>query len=408
MEIIKQKNLQQVIFAITCVFSFSLLRSRGEVDIEAWLLWINNISEHGLINGYIANKDMYPPFTNVIFSLVLKFSALTNISVLVSLKLFIFGSLLITSLIFLAWTKNWLLAIAVQAGFTLNAMALSYIDIFIAPFLLISLYALYNRNFLLFTIFYFINVMIKWQGIIILPFILLYILNISSLKEIKNIIWGKIASQIVLPSVVLVVFVFMIFGREVYDTFDRAMKEDMLSGYALNLSWIITRIVYFLNPEANFFEYGIMKIIYIKSGEISYFTKFIFFVFFFSTLIACFKEKKSFINLLKFSVIGYLIYFAFNTCVHENHLFLASLLSLLILNYDSKFLTEAIGIMLAFNINMFLFYGTLGDQPYIHGYFGAEISVILSALFIIFFMMIYLPVLNILIKNFVKPKPIKT
>jgi len=236
MEIIKQKNLQQVIFAITCVFSFSLLRSRGEVDIEAWLLWINNISEHGLINGYIANKDMYPPFTNVIFSLVLKFSALTNISVLVSLKLFIFGSLLITSLIFLAWTKNWLLA-----------MALSYIDIFIAPFLLISLYALYNRNFLLFTIFYFINVMIKWQGIIILPFILLYILNISSLKEIKNIIWGKIASQIVLPSVVLVVFVFMIFGREVYDTFDRAMKEDMLSGYALNLSWIITRIVYFLN-----------------------------------------------------------------------------------------------------------------------------------------------------------------
>ena len=405
MEIIKQKNLQQVIFAITCVFSFSLLRSRGEVDIEAWLLWINNISEHGLIGGYIANKDMYPPFTNVIFSLVLKFSALTNISVLVSLKLFIFGSLLITSLIFLVWTKNWLFAIAVQAGFTLNAMALSYIDIFIAPFLLISLYALYNRNFLLFTIFYFINVMIKWQGIIILPFILLYILNISSLKEIKNIIWGKIASQIVLPSVVLVVFVFMIFGREVYDTFDRAMKEDMLSGYALNLSWIITRIVYFLNPGANFFEYGIMKIIYIKSGEISYFTKFIFFVFFFSTLIACFKEKKSFINLLKFSVIGYLIYFAFNTGVHENHLFLASLLSLLILNYDSKFLTEAIGIMLAFNINMFLFYGTLGDQPYIHGYFGAEISVILSALFIIFFMMIYLPVLNILIKNFVKPKP---
>ncbi len=407
MEQAKQKKLLYIIFTITCVFSFSLLNSRGEVDIDSWLQWIDNISKYGLVNGYAANQDVYPPLTNIIFYLVLKFSVLTNISTFVSLKLFIFIFLLLTSFTFLAWTKNWLFAIAVLIGFTLNTMALSYTDIFTAPFLLISLYALYKKNLLIFTIFYFINVMIKWQALIILPFILLYILNVSSFKEIKNIEWKTIAGKIIFPTIILIILTFIAFGWEVYWTFERALNGYMLSGYALNLNWILTRIYYFLKPGREFFEFGIMRVIMVEGGKITYPGKLLFITFFISTLIAFFKEEKSFVNMLKFSVIGYLVYFMFNTAVHENHLFVASLLSLLILNYDRNFLIETIGIIFAFNLNMFLFYGFFGEQPFVHGYFGADISVVLSALFIILFLMIYFPVLKVLRKNFLHLKKIK-
>ena len=80
---VKENYLLYVIFAIICVFSLSLLNSRGGVDIDDWLKWINNISKYGLVKGYAANQDVYPPLTNVIFYIVLKFSILTNISAFV-------------------------------------------------------------------------------------------------------------------------------------------------------------------------------------------------------------------------------------------------------------------------------------------------------------------------------------
>lgn len=401
---VKENYLLYVIFAIICVFSFSLLNSRGGVDIDDWLKWIDNISKYGLVKGYAANQDVYPPLTNVIFYLVLKFSVLTNISAFVSLKLFIFIFLLLTSFTFLVWTKNWLFAIATLIGFTLNTMALTYVDIFTAPFLLISLYALYKKNLLIFTIFYFVNIMIKWQALIILPFIAVYILNISSFNEIKNIKWKEITYKIILPVFVLTTLIVIAFGGEIYNTLKYAMTPAMLSGYALNFNWILTRVYYFLKPGVEFFEDGIMKIIWINGGKITYPGKILFIVFYFTTLLAFFKEEKNFINMLKFSVIGFLAYFMFNLEVHENHLFVTALLSLVILIYDRKFLAETIGIFLAFNLNMFLFYGFFGEQPFVHGYFGADMSVILSVLFIVFFLILYFPVLKVLKKNFLKSR----
>jgi heme/copper-type cytochrome/quinol oxidase subunit 3 len=39
------------------------------------------------------------------------------------------------------------------------------------------------------------------------------------------------------------------------------------------------------------------------------------------------KREKTLTNLIRYSLAGYLAYFIFNTGVHENHLFLAAILS---------------------------------------------------------------------------------
>jgi hypothetical protein len=110
------------------------------------------------------------------------------------------------------------------------------------------------------------------------------------------------------------------------------------------------------------------------------------------------KEEKTFKNLLLFSIIGHLSYFIFNTGVHENHLFIASALSLILFIIDRKYLPLTITIIIADNLNLFLFFGIDGKDFPFNRVIGVDITLIFAIIylstFLYFFYITIMPVLK--------------
>jgi hypothetical protein len=89
--------------------------------------------------------------------------------------------------------------------------------------------------------------------------------------------------------------------------------------------------------------------------------KILFYLSYAAILIAFVLQKKTFRQLLVYSMLGYLSYFLFNTGVHENHLFPIACLAWILVLIDSGQLLRAINLSIAANINLFLFAGAFGQ-----------------------------------------------
>ena len=63
---------------------------------------------------------------------------------------------------------------------------------------------------------------------------------------------------------------------------------------------------------------------------------------------------------LRYSLLGYLVYAMFSAGVHENHLFLASLLAFLLWWQDALWWRVAVAVAVAANLNLVAFYGWTG------------------------------------------------
>ena len=98
-----------------------------------------------------------------------------------------------------------------------------------------------------------------------------------------------------------------------------------------------------------------------------------------------FRCEKTFTNLLIFSVLGYLCYFTFNTGVHENHLFLVTILAVVLYWREESWRANAVILLLMANINLFLFYGVDGDLHFPRRFAGVDIALPLAILNVLFF-----------------------
>src|SRR5205085_880961 len=77
-------------------------------------------------------------------------------------------------------------------------------------------------------------------------------------------------------------------------------------------------------------------------------------------LIAFFQRPKTYERLIRYSMLGYMCYFIFNTGVHENHLFIVVCLAWILVFLNSAYWLESINLSLAANINTIIFYGVFG------------------------------------------------
>ncbi|NWJ98794.1 MAG: hypothetical protein HXX20_23880, partial [Chloroflexi bacterium] len=160
------------------LLAWSFLPSPGAEDVRYWLAWLQAVDSRGIVPAYKTIEWLdYPPLIFLIFFGVAKLATLFQIQLFLGLKLSLFAFLIITTLVFLAWTRNLWLATLLQLALLLNAMALVYVDIYFAPTLLLSLWALKARKLCLFTLVFSTTCLIKWQPVILAPFILVYLLE---------------------------------------------------------------------------------------------------------------------------------------------------------------------------------------------------------------------------------------
>lgn len=392
--------VRYTLLVLVPLVSLIFIKDPGTKDLSNFIQWAHNADNHGIVEGFKLNSERYPPLASVILLGALRFFRLFGIGDFDAIKLSIFLILLLTSVIFWFWTRDILATVILYLSLILNSVALGYIDVYFIPSLILSFWALKERKLVLFTIFFSIACLTKWQPIIIFPFIAIYLLNIRKVEEWKKIDIKRLLKNVLFPGIVITILTLSVYGvPAIYNALHNALNENFLSGNALNFNWIITHFLHVIHPE----QYGGLikgQANFIGTDfppAIAFGSKFLFTIFYVVTCIAFFKCDKSFEELMIFMLIGYFSYFMLSISVHENHLILAVILSIILFWLNRNHLYLTITLILITNVNMFLFYGYRAEK--IYGDSGAlgfsrvignvDIALLFSLFNVVFFLILW-------------------
>jgi len=386
----------QVLVAILLfIVALLPLYSPGTGDVNYWVDWIGIIEHDGFIAGY-NTVPFYPPGVWILLQGVAFSYQALNIDVFLAVKLSLVFFLLLTSTIFLVWTRNFILTACLHLSLVLSSVALGYLDIWLAPTILLAFWALKERKFFLFTVSYTIACLIKQPPLIIGPFLIAYIVmqtgGISQWKATLKVL----LRDVVLPAGALVGTMALTFGEGFWRSLQNSVSHANLSLYALNYNWLMTYYLRLTQPDrfgaidgmAGLIDYSPVTEWSIADWPIAGIPRILFALFYLVALLVFLRRPKSFENLVRFAILGYLAYFTFNLGVHENHLFLAAFLVFVLcwLNPHDVYVTIIIALMA--NINLFLFYGITGGILY-DRQIGIDISVPLALFNVVFFLVFW-------------------
>jgi hypothetical protein len=354
-----------LLLGLVAAITFVFFRSQGTHDLNTWLTWGHHAYEHGIVEAYAMDGNLYPPFAEVLLWLSYVMAMLMGVAPVWMLKFSLLVFLLATTVIFYRWSNNDLAAtLCFYAAMLLSSLGLAYLDIYFAPVLLLSLYRLQQGKITQFALFFMLACLIKFPPLLTAPFFIVYIAAHYLRRQQLRRDLTFLCRQILLPCFILLVPVMFLFGKSLIIALLKTGSTAWLSAWALNFNWIVTRI--FLQngwgvASPTWYEASV-AIMNPVPQNVLYLAKGLYLFFFSSTLIAFTLQKKTFANLLLFAVLGNFAYFMFYTGVHENHLFLASLLAAALFCVDKKNRYLSFGLLLISSLNMFFFYGASGSN----------------------------------------------
>jgi hypothetical protein len=378
------------LFVLILLLALLFLHSPGTEDVNVFLRWMAATEKYGVIDGYSRSNttfaDRYPPLAFVLLSGIDKVGMVLHLNRFEALKLGLFLFLLLTSASFYAYTRNLFLTTLFQFALTLNSVALGYIDILNAPFLVLSLLALRRGWLVTFAILYSISFTIKFQPLILAPFIVAYIVKIETLRDIRSIDFRQVLRGL-LPMLLAPILLLLVFGTTFLSSVGNTVTREFLSGQALNFGWILTYLLHVLAPGAyGALEDGAITLIVRPGGLLSAGPYLIFLLVYGFIFIRFLRMRKTFAGLLAYSLLGYLAYFIFSTDVHENHLFTACILAGLLVLESRRYLLPFLIWALAANLNMFIFYGIDGKGlSFSRVVAGFDVSLLFAIAYVVLF-----------------------
>jgi hypothetical protein len=210
-----------------------------------------------------------------------------------------------------------------------------------------------------------ISCAIKWQPLLIAPFIFIYVLAAAGEGVSGRDKAYRRALPFVIAAIAVALPLVMIFGAgAIIGSLQRVTtRHNFISGYALNFGWLHTWALHVWAPEKyGSLENGAINLILTRDALVLLPEKVLFYLSYAAILIAFVRQKKTFRQLIVYSMLGYLSYFLFNAGVHENHLFPIACLAWILVFIDSSQLVRAINLCIAANINLFVFYGVFGQR----------------------------------------------
>lgn len=367
------------------------LPSPGTTDVDIWGRWMSNANARGLVAGFAANAADYPPLSTALLWAAMLAGKSFHLTFFETIKWSILIFWWLAALVFWLWTRDIPAVLLLYFALLLNSVALGYIDVYYTPALIAALWALQSRRWLLFSLLFTLACLIKWQPLILAPFIALYLLD-APVTDGERTRWTLTArivlARVLLPAVVLIGLVLAWFGASpVWQAFRASTSHPYLSGNALNLSWIITHALHVLEPN----QYGALQngqatYIVDAPSQVTLVPRLLFAAAYLLALWAFWRREKTFRNLVAFSILGFLAYFAMNTGVHENHLLIPAVLACVLFWLDRETWPAVLGLVLAANLNMFLFYGVDGTLHFNRAVGGVDMALPLAVYFLLFFL----------------------
>lgn len=364
-----EKTQYVMLIALMCVIGIVFFPSFGTTDMALWISWANKAEKLGLVAGYAATEDQYPPLTVATLWGICKITNIIHLPNFYAIKLSIYSFLLATIfLLYRLFNRNIVFTVAIGLYLLRSSMSLSYLDVYFAPFLLLSLRYLSVFDFQKGVFLFVLSALFKFQPLIIAPFLFFWIVYTEYVKN-KGDLYGLFRGvlNIALPSLLLLFVILIVFGNAFVSSFVRAFGEPGLSDYALNFNWIQTRVIQILFSGSDFASaynndasimYSIPKaaLWIARSGFLlSYFSVIYWWVF----------KRKTVENFLLACFLGSLSYFMFATGVHENHMFLSILIAVFLYSLNTKYQFLAVNAILIGGMNLFVFYGYNGELAHI-------------------------------------------
>ncbi len=341
----------------------SFLYSPGTEDVETLHRWTAEITAYGLRGGFAHSLADYPPLTFVFLAAVAQLASALGLGWFIVLKSSVFLFLAAMTAAFYWFTRNLLLTAGFESTLVLNSVALGYIDVYSGLFVIAALFLLQRGYLTLALVLFTTSCFIKWQPLILAPFIGVYVVAIARDGPSNG---GKV-SRIIAPfaasGIIVVIPVFLFFGANVLEAFDRIISYRYISGNALNLGWIFTWALHVIQPDAyGSLNAGQIDLIIAPETLPTWPAKILFYAVYAIIFVVFARQKKTFERLVTYSMLCYLAYFIFNTGVHENHLFLVPCFAWILVFLNPDYLTRCLNLSIAANANLFLFYGVFG-QP---------------------------------------------
>ena len=382
-----------ILILLETLFALVVLRSPGTTDASNFfLVWTERALKDGLVGSYGLIPDDYPPFSSVILFSAAKIGAFCSLDIFLSFKLSLVAALLCTTICFWAWTLDAVLTGVLAFSLCLNGVALGYIDTYWAPAFILSLWALQKKRLALFSGLFALSSLIKWQPLIVAPFLVLHALSIpaGSARSARMLVkrWVQLAA----PAGAVVLTAGLFFGfRTMVASLDHALNQELLSGDALNFNWLVTWFFEAVHPEwYGGTTNGIVKAIIIDpSVGWAIGIKLIFVLFYLGALWRLFRSRASFAAAIECSLVGYFSYFIFSIGVHENHLFLATILAVAAAAMLPDKTWQAILIVAASNLNLIAFYGFTGSPLPFSPVVGIDVSILFSAVNLALFLFVW-------------------
>lgn len=368
------------------LLSLFLFRAAGNTDVLIWQKWMAIVHDEGLVQGYatiVANFPKiiveapawvngggeYPPLAYAILYSIRVTGDRLGLPPQLAIKLTLLVFHWATVLLVLVASRRLFLSAAFSAAVMLGSVALGYLDILFAPALIGAYWALAGRRHLLAVAFFLLSSMIKWQSLVLLPFVAIYLFDVTSIVAVKATIRQPLFRQAFALGAVTVLVLAVLFGSTPALALFYAMNHTFLSGLAMNLPWLEGYgLKVLFHPT---FTAWTEMTAPIPPRLVMLAAKLQFWVAFIITFIWALRSERTLRNCLLFSILGTMTYCTLNTGVHENHWFLPLFVAFSLLLHERTETNKLICLLLAVmaNVNVFFFYGLTGEpiQPPVLG-----------------------------------------
>jgi len=372
------------LFALTVFFTLAFFLSHGSPDVDRfWLNWMQLLADHPRFrDGFDAIWADYPPLSILFLSGLQKLSMSFQWNVFVLLKSSVLIFLLATTGVYYYISRNIRTALLMHGMLLLSSIMLTYLDIYYAPCLLLSLWALRSGKWRTAIVLFAICCAIKYQPVIIAPFFLAYvwIMSRASQKEKSTL---PILRFFFITGMSYLVAMYLLVGQPLFVSFYNALFHARFSFQALNIYWVYVQGMITL---AGADEAGI------RGAPLYwiYTTRLLFLAFYIVLLTFFLKRGKTFTDFLLYAMAGFYSYFILVSGVHENHLFIAAILASVLFIFHEEYRSLALFVMLMANVNLLLFNGLTGEGLSFPPVFIIDMTIpiaILNALF--YFYLVY-------------------
>jgi hypothetical protein len=346
-----------ILAGVVAFTTWWLWPAAGTPDVDIWLGWMNALLTHGPAHGYATTGTDYPPGSLLTMWAIGHLASAAGIDQHLALKT-LFCACLVASTIMLAVASR--ASVIPLFGFlacAVSALGLMYADILFAPFILGAVWAARQRRLALMLVLLVMGCLMKWQPVFVLPFAFIYAIRQRDVMPRPD--WNRSIRWAAAIGLLLVAVVVLVWGYPAIDSFYRASRHNTKSSFGANPLWILTWWEDRASAEriaAN----GIVSIVYAARPVLRALTL-LTIIGFGTALRAYWKSRDRSVEAwLRYSLAGYLVYFLVSAGVHENHLFLGSLLAMALAWQNARWWWTAVVLALAANLNLVAFYGWTG------------------------------------------------